>query len=51
MRDVKMHQENVRTRILENFKFGKTKKAATQYKAEGKTIPKIGVYDYDGSLI
>ena len=50
MRDIKLHQEQIRTRFMENIKQG-FKKTKTKMKPEGKSMPKMGIYDYDGSVI
>jgi len=51
MREIKFHQQYVRSRYAENMR-QVIKKAFTFHKMDTScTTPKLSVYDYDGSLL
>jgi hypothetical protein len=50
MREIKFHQQYVRSRYAENMR-QTIKKNLTFHKMDTISTPKISVYDYDGSLL
>ena len=50
MREIKFHQQYVRSRYAENMRQA-NKKTLTFHKMDSSSTPKISVYDYDGSLL
>lgn len=50
MRQVKVHQQYMRSRYAQNMKQN-NKKSITFHKVDPKVAPKVAIYDYDGSLV
>ena len=50
MREMKVHQQYMRSRYAENMR-QTNKKMLTFHKMDAKATPKVPIYDYDGSLV